>query len=105
MLPKRACFRSQGGGSHAPSKADLQKAHSPSHELPSSSSAAGSPSAAAANGGASGKQPPGAGRQGAARGGAGGSEPEVQPTASTPSAAELAKAAAESRVSQGAAGR
>ena len=87
----------QGGGSHAPSKAALQKAHSPTHELPSPVTAA-SP----ANNGPSGKQPQGAGRQGAA---AGPGEAKAQPTASTPSAAELAKAAAKSRVSQGAAAR
>ena len=93
----------QGSGSHAPSKADLQKAHSPTHELPLSSTAATATSSAAASG-TSGKQPPGAGRQGGAAGGGGG-EPKAQPTAATPSAAELAKAAAESRVSQGAAAR
>ena len=89
----------QGGGSHAPSKADLQKAHSPTHELPSPVSGA-SP---AATGPASGKQPSGSGRQAAAAVGSSGAK--AQPTAATPSAAELAKAASESRVSQGAAAR
>ena len=92
----------QGGGSHAPSKADLQKAHSPTHELPSPVTSA----KPAGNGPPSGKQPSGSGRQtaGASAGSSSGGS-KAQPTAATPSAAELAKAASESRVSQGAAAR